>query len=197
MIGKYTYDLSKDILAIECQLLCISILPSFCSVRAPKIVSNSVRGARISGGVSGGHVETDHRHRSHRSLSVLSRGCGAYVEPRYGRIVNVTTIASKEGNANACAYSAAIAEVIALTNVPRQGTRNSRYRGELHTPAAAGMRIFDQMSQDHIDFMLSRIPRGRFLEVHEVSAMVTWLVLEENSFTTGAVFDLRGGRATY
>jgi NAD(P)-dependent dehydrogenase (short-subunit alcohol dehydrogenase family) len=115
----------------------------------------------------------------------------------YGRIVNVTTIASKEGNANACAYSAAIAEVIALTNVPRQGTRNSRYRGELHTPAAAGMRIFDQMSQDHIDFMLSRIPRGRFLEVHEVSAMVTWLVLEENSFTTGAVFDLRGGRATY
>jgi NAD(P)-dependent dehydrogenase (short-subunit alcohol dehydrogenase family) len=65
------------------------------------------------------------------------------------------------------------------------------------TPAAARMRIFDQMSQEHIDFMLSRIPRGRFLEVHEVSAMVTWLVSEESSFTTGAVFDLSGGRATY
>lgn len=115
----------------------------------------------------------------------------------YGRIVNVASIAGKEGNANASAYSASKAGVIALTKSLGKETANRNIAVNCITPAAARTRIFDQLTQEHIDFMLSRIPRGRFLEVDEVSAMVAWLVSEENSFTTGAVFDLSGGRATY
>ena len=115
----------------------------------------------------------------------------------YGRIVNVASIAGKEGNPNASAYSASKAGVIALTKSLGKETANRNIAVNCITPAAARTRIFDQMTQQHIDFMLSRIPRGRFLEVNEVSAMVAWLVSEENSFTTGAVFDISGGRATY
>jgi len=115
----------------------------------------------------------------------------------YGRILNVASIAGKEGNANASAYSASKAGVIALTKSLGKETANQNIAVNCITPAAARTRLFDQMTQEHIDFMLSRIPRGRFLEVDEVSAMVAWLVSEENSFTTGAVFDLSGGRATY
>jgi 3-oxoacyl-[acyl-carrier protein] reductase len=115
----------------------------------------------------------------------------------YGRIVNVASIAGKEGNPNACAYSASKAGVIALTKSLGKEVANKNIAVNCITPAAARTRIFDQMAQEHIDFMLSRIPRGRFLEVHEVAAMVAWLVSEENSFTTGAVFDISGGRATY
>ena len=115
----------------------------------------------------------------------------------YGRIVNVASIAGKEGNANASAYSASKAGVIALTKSLGKETANRNIAVNCITPAAARTRIFEQMTQEHIDFMLSRIPRGRFLEVDEVSAMVAWLVSEENSFTTGSVFDLSGGRATY
>lgn len=115
----------------------------------------------------------------------------------YGRIVNVASIAGKEGNPNASAYSASKAGVIALTKSLGKETADRNIAVNCITPAAARTRIFDQMSQEHIDFMLSKIPRGRFLEVDEVSAMVAWLVSEENSFTTGAVFDLSGGRATY
>ena len=114
----------------------------------------------------------------------------------YGRIVNVASIAGKEGNANASAYSASKAGVIALTKSLGKETANQNIAVNCITPAAARTRIFDQITQEHIDFMLSRIPRGRFLEVNEVSAMVAWLVSEENSFTTGAVFDISGGRAT-
>lgn len=115
----------------------------------------------------------------------------------YGRIVNVASIAGKEGNPNASAYSASKAGVIALTKSLGKETANRNIAVNCVTPAAARTRIFDQMTHQHIDFMLSKIPRGRFLEVDEVSAMVAWLVSEENSFTTGAVFDLSGGRATY
>ena len=115
----------------------------------------------------------------------------------YGRIVTVASIAGKEGNANASAYSASKAGVIALTKSLGKETARQNISVNCITPAAARTRIFDQMTKEHIDFMLSRIPRGRFLEVEEVSAMVAWLVSEENSFTTGAVFDLSGGRATY
>jgi 2-dehydro-3-deoxy-L-rhamnonate dehydrogenase (NAD+) len=115
----------------------------------------------------------------------------------YGRIVNVASIAGKEGNANASAYSASKAGVIALTKSLGKETATQNIAVNCITPAAAHTGIFDQMTQEHIDFMLSRIPRGRFLEVDEVSAMVAWLVSEENSFTTGAVFDISGGRATY
>lgn len=115
----------------------------------------------------------------------------------YGRIVNVASIAGKEGNANASAYSASKAAVIALTKSLGKETANSNIAVNCITPAAAKTKIFEQVTEEHIQFMLSRIPRGRFLELKEASAMVAWLVSEENSFTTGAVFDLSGGRATY
>jgi NAD(P)-dependent dehydrogenase (short-subunit alcohol dehydrogenase family) len=115
----------------------------------------------------------------------------------YGRIVNLASIAGKEGNPNASAYSASKAGVIALTKSLGKETAGKNIAVNCITPAAARTRIFEQMTQQHIDFMLSRIPRGRFLEVDEVAAMVAWLVSEENSFTTGAVFDISGGRATY
>ncbi|HEY6491181.1 MAG: SDR family NAD(P)-dependent oxidoreductase [Terracidiphilus sp.] len=115
----------------------------------------------------------------------------------YGRIVNVASIAGKEGNPNASAYSASKAGVIALTKSLGKETAETNIAVNCITPAAAKTRIFEQMTQQHIEFMLSRIPRKRFLEVNEVAAMVAWLVSEENSFTTGATFDLSGGRATY
>lgn len=119
------------------------------------------------------------------------------IRQNYGRIVNVASIAAKEGNPNASAYSASKAGVIALTKSLAKEVADKNIAVNCVTPAAARTRIFDQMSQEHIDFMLSRIPRGRFLEVGEAAAMIAWLVSEENSFTTGAVFDLSGGRATY
>ena|SRR5579863_289713 len=119
------------------------------------------------------------------------------LQQNYGRIVNVASIAGKEGNANASAYSASKAGVIAFTKSLGKETAAKNIAVNCITPAAARTRIFDQITQEHIAFMLSRIPRGRFLEVDEVGAMVAWLVSEENSFTTGAVFDLSGGRATY
>lgn len=118
-------------------------------------------------------------------------------EQNYGRIVNVASIAGKEGNPNAAPYSAAKAGVIALTKSLAKETADLDIAVNCITPAAAKTRIFDQISQQHIDYMLSKIPRGRFLQVDEVAAMVAWMVSEENSFTTGAAFDLSGGRATY
>jgi 3-oxoacyl-[acyl-carrier protein] reductase len=115
----------------------------------------------------------------------------------YGRIVNVASIAGKEGNPNASAYSAAKAGVIALTKSLGKELAEYDIAVNCVTPAAVRTRIFDQMSQEHIDYMLSKIPRGRFLEAVEAAAMVAWLASEDNSFTTGAAFDLSGGRATY
>ena len=115
----------------------------------------------------------------------------------YGRIVNVASIAGKEGNPNASAYSASKAGVIALTKSLGKETAGRNVAVNAITPAAAKTRIFEQMKQEHIDYMLSKIPRGRFVNVDEIAAMVAWLVSAENSFTTGAVFDLSGGRATY
>ena len=115
----------------------------------------------------------------------------------YGRIVNIASIAGKEGNPNAMPYSAAKAGVIALTKSLGKELSDKNISVNCVTPAAAKTRIFDQISQEHIDYMLSKIPRGRFLKVDELASMVSWLVSEENSYTTGAVFDLSGGRATY
>ena len=115
----------------------------------------------------------------------------------YGRIVNVASIAGKEGNPNASAYSAAKAGVIALTKALGKELAGMDIAVNCITPAAAKTAIFDQMTQTHIDYMLSKIPRARFVAVDEIAAMVAWLVSKENSFTTGAVFDLSGGRATY
>jgi NAD(P)-dependent dehydrogenase (short-subunit alcohol dehydrogenase family) len=115
----------------------------------------------------------------------------------FGRIVNVASIAGKEGNPNAAAYSAAKAGVIALTKSLGKELAGHDIAVNCITPAAAKTKIFDQITQQHIDYMLARIPRGRFLKVEEAAAMVAWLVSADNSFTTGAVFDLSGGRATY
>jgi len=115
----------------------------------------------------------------------------------YGRIVNTASIAGKEGNPNAAHYSAAKAGVIALTK--SLGKELAAYDIAVNciTPAAVKTRIFDQITQEHIDYMLAKIPRGRFLLAGEAAAMVAWLASAENSFTTGGVFDLSGGRATY
>ena len=115
----------------------------------------------------------------------------------YGRIVNIASVAGKEGNPNASAYSASKAGVIGLTKSIGKELADVNVAVNCVTPAAARTRIFDQMNQEHIDFMLSKIPRNRFLEVEEAASMIYWLVSAENSFTTGAVFDLSGGRATY
>ena len=119
------------------------------------------------------------------------------VEAGYGRIVNTASIAGKEGNPNAAHYSAAKAGVIALTKSLGKELAGYDIAVNCITPAAAKTAIFDQIEQYHIDFMLSKIPRNRFVKVEEIASMVTWLCSEENSFTTGGVFDLSGGRATY
>jgi 3-oxoacyl-[acyl-carrier protein] reductase len=115
----------------------------------------------------------------------------------YGRIVNIASVAGKEGNPTASAYSASKAAVIGLTKSLGKETAKSGIRVNCITPAAVRTPIFDQITQQHIDFMLSKIPMGRFGLVEEIAAMVAWLASDECSFSTGAVFDLSGGRATY
>ena len=115
----------------------------------------------------------------------------------YGRIVNIASVAGKEGNPNASAYSASKAGVIALTKSLGKELADTGVRVNCVTPAAVKTAIFDQMSEAHIAFMLSKIPMNRFGEPEEIAAMVAWLCTEECSFSTGAVFDLSGGRATY
>ncbi len=119
------------------------------------------------------------------------------LERDYGRVINIASIAGKEGNPNAPAYSASKAAVIGLTKSIGKETARTGVRVNCITPAAVKTAIFDQMTQQHIDFMLSKIPMGRFGLVEEIAAMVAWLASEECSFTTGAVFDLSGGRAVY
>ena len=118
-------------------------------------------------------------------------------EQGYGRILNVASVAGKEGNPNASAYSASKAAVIGLTKSLGKELAGYDIAVNCVTPAAARTRIFDQMTQEHIDYMLAKIPRGRFLKVEEAAEMMVWVVSPENSFTTGAVFDLSGGRSTY
>src|SRR5262245_20713689 len=115
----------------------------------------------------------------------------------YGRIVNIASIAGKEGNPNASGYSAAKAGVIALTKSLGKELAGQDIAVNCVTPAAARTRILEQTTPQHIDYMLSKMPRGRFVQVEELASLVAWLVSKENSFTTGAVFDLSGGRATY
>ncbi len=115
----------------------------------------------------------------------------------YGRIVNVASVAGKEGNPNASHYSASKAGLIGLTKSLGKELATKGILVNAVTPAAAKTPIFDSMTQQHIDFMLSRIPMGRFLQVEEAAAMIAWLATEDCAFSTGAVFDLSGGRATY
>ncbi|HYF58189.1 MAG TPA: SDR family NAD(P)-dependent oxidoreductase [Burkholderiaceae bacterium] len=119
------------------------------------------------------------------------------LERNYGRIVNIASIAGKDGNPNAPAYSASKAAVIGLTKSLGKELATSGVRVNCVTPAAVKTAIFDQMTPQHIEFMLSKIPMGRFGQVEEIAAMIAWLASEECSFSTGAVFDLSGGRAVY
>ena len=119
------------------------------------------------------------------------------IKNNFGRIVNISSIAGKEGNPNASAYSTAKAGVIGLTKSLGKELADKNIAVNCVTPAAAKTRIFDQMTEEHINYMLSKIPRNRFAKVEELASLVAWLASEENSFSTGAVFDLSGGRATY
>ena len=116
---------------------------------------------------------------------------------KYGRIVTISSVAGKEGNPNASAYSTAKAGIIALTKSLGKELARENIAVNCITPAAARTKILEQMSQAHVDWMLSKIPRGRFVEIDELASLATWLASEENSFSTGAVFDLSGGRSTY
>ena len=119
------------------------------------------------------------------------------IKNNYGRIINIASIAGKEGNPNASAYSASKAGVIGLTKSLGKELADKNISVNAVTPAAAKTRIFDQMTDEHIKYMLSKIPRKRFAKVNELASLVSWLASEENSFSTAAVFDLSGGRATY
>lgn len=121
----------------------------------------------------------------------------AMIAQNYGRIVNIASIAGKEGNPNAAHYSASKAGLIALTKSLGKELAQHDIVVNAVTPAAAKTAIFDQLTQAHIDFMLSKIPKGRFVLVEELAAMVAWLASQDCSFSTGAVFDISGGRATY
>ena len=119
------------------------------------------------------------------------------IENNYGRIVNVASVAGKDGNANASAYSAGKAGAIGLTKSLGKELADKNIAVNAVTPAGAKTRILDQMSKEHVQKMLSKVPRGRFLEVHEFTSLVCWLSSEENTFSTAAVFDISGGRSTY
>tara|TARA_B100001758_G_C18253914_1_gene527313 strand:+ start:156 stop:902 length:747 start_codon:yes stop_codon:yes gene_type:complete len=119
------------------------------------------------------------------------------IKNNYGRIVNIASVSGKDGNANASAYSSAKAGVIALTKSLGKELATYNIAVNVITPAGAKTRILDQMTKEHVQRMLSKVPRGRFLEINELSSMVCWLSSEENSFSTAAVFDISGGRSTY
>jgi len=119
------------------------------------------------------------------------------IKHNYGRIVNVASVAGKDGNANASAYSAGKAGAIGLTKALGKELADKDIAVNAVTPAGAKTRILDQMSKEHVKRMLSKVPRGRFLEIHEFTSLICWLSSEENTFSTAAVFDLSGGRSTY
>ena len=119
------------------------------------------------------------------------------IKNNYGRIVNVASVAGKDGNANASAYSSAKAAIIGLTKSLGKELANKNIAVNAVTPSSAKTRILDQMSKEHVQFMFSKIPRKRFLEINEFASLVAWLSSEENSFSTAAVFDISGGRSTY
>ena len=119
------------------------------------------------------------------------------IKCNYGRIVNVASVAGKDGNANASAYSSGKAGAIGLTKSLGKELADKNIAVNAVTPAGAKTKILDQMSKEHVQWMLSKVPRGRFLEIKELTSLICWLSSEENSFSTGAVFDISGGRSTY
>ncbi len=194
-----------QVLAIVCDMTDFASVTAAAqaTVKAAGRIDILVNNAGISGpnATVADYPVEDWRRVLDLDLNGVFFGCKAVVPAMvaqgYGRIVNVASIAGKEGNPNAAAYSAAKAGVIALTKSLGKELAGHDIAVNCITPAAARTAIFDQMSQTHIDYMLSKIPRARFVLVEEIAAMVAFLASAENSFTTGAVFDLSGGRATY
>jgi len=197
--------LGGSTLAIDCDVADLrSVEAAFAStcdaLGTPSILVNSAGIAGPNAPVDSYDIEAWHRvlDINLNGTFYVNRVCVAGMkEAGYGRILNVASIAGKEGNPNASAYSASKAAVIGLTKSLGKELAGHDIAVNCVTPAAARTRIFDQMSEEHIDYMLSKIPRGRFLDVAEAAEMIVWAVSPENSFTTGAVFDLSGGRATY
>ena len=148
-------------------------------------------------GISARGLARGDADQSRRPVPLLPRDRAGMIAQNYGRIVNIASIAGKEGNPNAPAYSASKAGVIALTKSLGKELASYDISVNCITPAAAKTAIFDQMTQEHIDFMLSKIPRGRFVTVEEIAALAAFCASADCSFTTGAVFDISGGRATY
>ena len=177
------------------------------AVRATLQIAPKVDALVNSAGVTGPNVKLwdypvdDWREVMEVNLNGLFLCCREWAPHlranNYGRIVNIASVAGKDGNPNASAYSASKAAVIALTKSLGKELADTGVRVNCVTPAAVKTAIFDQMSPEHIAFMLSKIPMGRFGTPEEVAAMVGWLCTEECSFSTGAVFDLSGGRSTY
>lgn len=177
---------------------------------AAKQTANSLGGIDIlvcSAGITGPNMKTwEYSPEDWRQVFDVNvhgvfqanRACVPHmIAKNYGRIVNIASVAGKEGNPNAPAYSASKAAVIGLTKSLGKELADKPITVNCVTPAAVRTAIFDQMSEEHIAFMLSKIPMGRFGTVDEMAAMITWLASEECSFSTGGVFDLSGGRATY
>ena len=160
-----------------------------------------------SAGITGPNQKTweysskDFRQVQDVNLTGTFHCCKAVIPPMmqadYGRIINIASIAGKDGNPNAPAYSASKAAVIGLTKSLGKELAQTGIRVNALTPAAAKTEIFSQMTEAHINFMLSKIPMNRFVTVEELAAMIAWMASEECSFTTGAVFDISGGRAVY
>ena len=177
------------------------------AVKATLLISPKVDALVNSAGVTGPNVKLwdypvdDWRQVMDINLTGLFMCCREWVPHlranNYGRIVNIASVAGKDGNPNASAYSASKAAVIALTKSLGKELADSDVRVNCVTPAAVKTAMFDQMSSEHIAFMLSKIPMGRFGTPEEVASMVAWLCTEECSFSTGAVFDLSGGRSSY
>ena len=177
------------------------------AVRATLQIAPKVDALVNSAGVTGPNVKLwdypvdDWREVMEVNLNGLFLCCREWAPHlranNYGRIVNIASVAGKDGNPNASAYSASKAAVIALTKSLGKELADTGVRVNCVTPAAVKTAIFDQMTPEHIAFMLSKIPMGRFGTPEEVAAMVGWLCTEECSFSTGAVFDLSGGRSTY
>ena len=130
-------------------------------------------------------------------MTVIRAVLDGMIRRNYGRIVNVASVAGKDGNANASAYSSGKAGAIGLTKSLGKELADTNIAVNAVTPAGAKTRILDQMSKEHVQRMLSKVPRARFLEIHEFTSLVCWLSSEENSFSTAAVFDISGGRSTY
>jgi len=203
--GKSMEQFGDQAMAVECNVT------DFASVKAAhKITSDAFASPSIlvnSAGIAGPNatVEDYDVDEWRKVIDVnltgtflVNKVCVTAMKKNgYGRILNIASVAGKEGNPNASAYSASKAAVIGLTKSLGKELADVDIAVNCVTPAAARTRIFDQMKQEHIDYMLSKIPRGRFLEVEEAASMIVWAVSPENSFTTGAVFDLSGGRATY